>query len=135
MGENGNKEDTRWMALKKNGAGSCAGLLLAACAPTPTLGMQCHRYPLSSFDGPEDAQQQSIRHGGKLEEVDETTFCIDAAQRGVGGIDSWGTGALPEHMLSSTASYSWSFKLFPLTAAQVAAGAEGFTALARGSAA
>jgi len=131
--ENGNKEDTRWMALKKSGASACTGLLVSACPPTPTLGMQCHRYPFSSFDGPDNPQEQPIRHGGKLEEVAETFFCIDAAQMGLGGIDSWCHGALEQHMLSSSDSYSWSFRLFPLTAAQVASGAGGFTGLARGS--
>lgn len=134
--ENGNKFETRWMALKcpKSAGSACGGLLIAAAHPTPTLGMQCHRFALSDFDGPEDKRQQAVRHGGELVERAETDFCVDVAQMGVGGIDSWGNTPLLKHMVSASEQFDWGFRLCPLNREQVEEGGETFAALARAQA-
>lgn len=116
--ENGNKFETRWMALRRRpgAAAACGGLLLAARPPSPVLGMQCHRFALSDFDGGKVKEKQAFRHGGDLVERAETTFCVDAAHMGVGGIDSWGRKPLPQHMIGPTQEFDWSFELRPLGA-------------------
>jgi len=119
--ENGNKFETRWMYLKR-AAGkdkSCAGLLLYAKEPTRMLGMQCHRYALEDFDGGDIKINQEFLHGGDLIERPETAFCVDAAQIGVGGIDSWGRRPLDKHMIGGTQTFEWSFELRPVSQAEV----------------
>merc|ERR1712157_416639 len=37
--ENGNKLDTRWMAMKRAKSSGNAGLLIASCAPSPSTGL------------------------------------------------------------------------------------------------
>ena len=136
--ENGNKLETRWMALRRTPTPvaeavepaeseepeqpSCGGLLIAVMTPENwsglkqhTLGMQCHRYSLDDFDGPEVKESQAIRHAGELEVQAETDICVDAAQMGVGGIDSWGSKPLKQHLLSSKEPLAWSFQLRPLS--------------------
>eukprot|EP00405_Crypthecodinium_cohnii_P013196 CAMPEP_0206442070 /NCGR_PEP_ID=MMETSP0324_2-20121206/13619_1 /ASSEMBLY_ACC=CAM_ASM_000836 /TAXON_ID=2866 /ORGANISM="Crypthecodinium cohnii, Strain Seligo" /LENGTH=1304 /DNA_ID=CAMNT_0053909875 /DNA_START=80 /DNA_END=3994 /DNA_ORIENTATION=+ len=118
--ENGNKTDTRWMVLKrgeKSRRPGCSSLLVAA-KEWPSgegLNMQCHRYPMEEFDMPEDRLQQRIKHAGELTARPETDLCVDAAQMGVGGIDSWGNKPLPQHMLDSRKPLKWSFLLQPLS--------------------
>lgn len=128
--ENGNKYETRWMALKRSVGDACGGLVIGALNPTPTLAMQCHRYDLSDFDGPGEKTQQRCLHAGELVERAETSFCVDAAQMGLGGIDSWGNKPLPEHTLKPDQELQWAFSLRPLTAAQMVAEGEDISALA-----
>merc|ERR1719428_1126282 len=80
------------------------------------LDMQCHRFLLSDFDGPLKKEEQAIRHGGALKERDLTTFCIDVAQTGVGGIDSWGSSPLPQHCIKVGENFNWAFRLRPFGA-------------------
>lgn len=117
--ENGNKLDTRWMSLKRENG---SGLSLVAEEPSPTLGMQAHRYALSSFDGPDSKLAQAIKHCGELEPRPETDFCIDVLQMGVGGIDSWGSKPLPEHMLKADQKFEWCFSLRPFDIQQTEEG-------------
>jgi len=123
--ENGNKLHTRWMALeRRRDAAGCAGLLIAAEAPHVPgsgLGMQCHRYNIDDFGGPEDKLKQQFKHAGELESRAETDFCVDAAQMGVGGIDSWGRKPLPEHMINPGDSFQWTFSLRPFTSEEAPA--------------
>ena len=110
--ENGNKHETRWMALRT--AKAASGLLVRAeGAP---CGMRCHRYTLADFDGSRIIQQQKVRHGGELEPRPETVLCVDAAQMGVGGIDSWGAKPLTQHLRSKTEPLSWAFRFVSLAA-------------------
>mmetsp|Transcript_128389 Transcript_128389/g.410546 ORF Transcript_128389/g.410546 Transcript_128389/m.410546 type:complete len:1293 (-) Transcript_128389:558-4436(-) len=115
--ENGNKLDTRWMALKCQSGAPCAGLLVASSAGVPDAGlaMQCHRYRLEDFDAPAIKTQQRISHGGELQARDETDFCVDVAQMGLGGINSWGEKPLPQHMIARDKSFEWAFWLRPFT--------------------
>lgn len=133
--ENGNKLETRWMALTRGDSGAsggdtCGGVLIAASSPSPTLGMQCHRFALSDFDGPEMKEAQTVRHGGELVLRDETDFCVDVAQMGVGGIDSWGARPLPQHMVPNR-TFDWAFTLQPLSMEQGRASVAELAALAR----
>lgn len=140
--ENGNKFETRWMALKGQGwAGECGGLLVVAealdgsgtqvDADVPTLEMQCHQYPLEQFDGPEKKEKQLVRHGGELSPCKETTLCVDAFQMGVGGVDSWGAKPLRQHRLGLGATLQWSFRLRPLKAKDLEGGSDAIAAIAR----
>jgi len=145
--ENGNKFDTRWMCLKRP-AGSntqCAGILISAtkCSDKggnwqrdedpPRLGMQCHRYLSEDFDGGPIKTSQRVLHSGELVACAETSFCIDAAQMGVGGIDSWGRRPLEEHMISGSQEFDWAFELRPLTKEEVQKNGEVFNPPARRS--
>merc|ERR1712216_1030619 len=89
----------------------CAGLLISATAPTASLGMQCHRYQLQDFDAGDVKTNQKYLHAGELVACGETSFCVDAAQMGVGGIDSWGRRPLPEHMIGGSQEFDWAFEL------------------------
>lgn len=111
--ENGNKFQTRWMALKRKEADPCNMLFIAAKEPSPVLEMQCHRYALSDFDGGEDKPTQRFLHSGELEQRPTTALCIDAIQMGVGGIDSWGNKPLVEHMIGAQQQAEWAFQLIP----------------------
>merc|ERR1719341_1100160 len=99
------------MALKraKSSGGSNAGLLIASRGPSPNtgLGMQCHRYDIDDFDGPENKLQQKVKHGGELESRSETDFCV--------GIDSWGNKPLAEHMIPADKPFDFAFFLRPFT--------------------
>jgi len=127
--ENGNKWETRWMALKGK-IGSGAGGLLVEAASAP-LSMQCHRYNLADFDGPEVKEQQTLKHGGELVERPETTLCVDVAQYGVGGIDSWGAKPMACYMIGDDETFEWTFRLRPLSREEADADGEVLASLAR----
>ena len=108
--ENGNKMNTRWMALSD--AAGTSGLLVVAGRGRP-LPMQCHHFALEDFDVKPDSMIPNVRHGGILEERQLTTLCIDGAHAGVGGIDSWGSQPLMQHRLSLETPVEWAFLLRP----------------------
>merc|ERR1712048_989502 len=124
----------------------CKEVFIAALDPSPRLAMQCHRYNLADFEGPlPDASMrnatlsyllgslgirsmpgvaptnvpfgQRVMHGGDLICREETTVCIDVAQYGVGGIDSWCSEPLPQYMINKAASFDWAFLVMPLQSA------------------
>ncbi|CAE8597246.1 unnamed protein product [Polarella glacialis] len=129
-----------------SGASSCSGLLVAAQSPTPALSMQCHRYDMEDFSGPHDSalllgatkkyMEDNVRsfvsgggpaapalkagqkflHGADLVPKLETTVCIDAAQSGLGGIDSWLSPPLAKYRIDKHANLDWSFVLQPIAA-------------------
>lgn len=118
--ETGGKYDTRWMALKRsNNAG---GLVISAADPSPRLQMSCHRFDPCDLDGPDVKERQRVRHGGELVVRRETTFHVDAAHMGLGGITSWGTTPLPQHMIQKGDTFNWAFWLRPLSRDVVEAG-------------
>jgi hypothetical protein len=66
-----------------------------------------------------------VHHAGMLEEMAMTVLHVDKVQTGVGGIDSWGSPPLPQHLVPLE-STSYSFWLTPYAAATAATGrAEG----------
>ena len=107
--ENGNKLETRWMALSDEEGGS--GLLVVALGAP--LSMQCHHYLPEDFDVLPDSATPRVRHGAQLAERDLTLLCVDGAHAGVGGIDSWGSQPLPQHRLSFDEPIEWAFVLKP----------------------
>ncbi|KAL1527440.1 hypothetical protein AB1Y20_016106 [Prymnesium parvum] len=109
--ENGNKFETRWMSLA-NEAMTHGTLVVSASAP---LSMQCHHFDLEQFDCYPATRTPRVRHGATLTEKDLTTVCIDGAQAGVGGIDSWGSLPLIQHRLSLDKPIEWAFVLRPFS--------------------
>ena len=116
--ENGNKLETRWMALSDPEGG--AGLLVASLGAP--ISMQCHHYAMADFDCQPDSTTPNVRHGALLKERPFTTLCIDGAHAGVGGIDSWGSQPLSQHRLSLEAPIEWAFVLRTFGAAEAAEG-------------
>ena len=103
--ENGNKTDVRWMALS-NDAGT--GLLIIGM---PLLSMSALHYLMEDLDPGEQKQQ---RHSGELAERDLVNVHVDLRQMGVGGINSWGTTALPQYSLDYE-EYRYRFRLRPFS--------------------
>ena len=112
--ENGNKLDTRWMALASED-GARGTLVVARGAP---LSMSCHHFsPADDFGTRPGTKTPVVRHGGALVERDLTTVCVDGAHAGVGGIDSWGSLPLPQHRADAQCGgkCEWSFVLRPFS--------------------
>lgn len=98
--ENGNKTDVRWAAFtNKQGRG-----LLISSESDP-LGIGARHY-----------SQQSMRESDysfQMERSADIYVTIDAAQSGVGGIDSWGSAPLaPYRLLEKT--YHYRYRLSPI---------------------
>jgi beta-galactosidase len=99
--ENGNHIDIRWAALRdRKGRGLMAvhqGQLLNTSA-----------WPYSQTD------LEAATHSNELPSRDTITWNIDLAQRGLGGINSWGAKPLPHYRLTEPA-YTYEFILRPLS--------------------
>ena len=109
--ENGNKTEVRWAAV---GNEALTSGILVSSHNTHTIDVSAHHYTLEDFDSPTQSKnEQKHRHGSSNElklTNDLTTFCVDHAQMGVGGIDSWGARPLPQRMPTSD-PVTWSFRL------------------------
>jgi hypothetical protein len=121
--ENGNKIDTRWMALTDS-AGKIGSLFVPLVGTgggvpgskdstlnLPALSMQCHHFDIEDFDCEENTNVPRVRHGGELRERLFTTLCIDGAQAGIGGVDSWGSLPLMHYRLNLKRKISWAFAI------------------------
>lgn len=97
--ENGYKTDVRWVMVTNNNG---AGVKVTGKQP---LGMSAlHNYP-EDFDPGLTKKQQ---HASDIVFRNETVLCIDLAQRGVGGDNSW--GARPHKPFQLTEKiYSYGF--------------------------
>ncbi len=99
--ENGNKTGVRWVTLTdKKGKG-----LLVAAEGAP-LGIGARFY-----------DQQTMResdYGFQMERSDNIYLNIDAAQSGVGGINSWNAFPLEKYRLNGT-TYSCTYRLLPIS--------------------
>jgi beta-galactosidase len=104
--ENGNKTDTRWVALT-NAQG--IGLLAVGM---PLLNVSAHHFTIEDFDPGLEKRQ---RHTFHLEKQDLVTLNLDHRQMGVGGDTSWGARTHPEYTLPVRA-YSYSMRLRPFSA-------------------
>lgn len=97
--ENGNREDTRWVALTdKSGKG-----LLFVGAPTINFGAKHY-----ATDVIQDAKYSFQMERSKFIHVN-----IDYAQNGVGGNNSWGATPLRQYQLSNK-NMSYSFRMIPI---------------------
>ncbi len=99
--ENGNHTGVRWAALRdKQGRG-----LMAVQQDQP---LNTSAWPYSQED------LEAATHSNELPLRDTITWNIDLAQRGLGGINSWGAKPLPRYRLTAPA-YAYDFILRPLS--------------------
>ena len=81
-----------------------------------SLSFQCHHFDLEDFDCEENTNVPRVRHGGELRERLFTSVCVDGAQSGIGGVDSWGSLPLMKYRLTLKAPIRWAFALQVLDA-------------------
>ncbi|WP_223808926.1 glycoside hydrolase family 2 TIM barrel-domain containing protein [Rufibacter hautae] len=105
--ETGNKTDVRWYKVT-NGTGN--GLQVTAETP---LSISALHYFDQDLDDGEEKQQ---RHAAELKPRPQTQLSIDAAQMGVGGVDSWRSWPLEKYRLPY-ASYEMQFMIKPIKGA------------------
>jgi len=99
--ENGNKTDVRWVSLTdENGFG-----LLAIGMPKLEISALYYK--------PEDLER--ARHPYELKPRDEIILRLNYRQMGVGGDDSWGARPHPEFTIYPDRSYTYRFRLRPLS--------------------
>lgn len=104
--ETGNRTDVRWIALtNQTGAG-----LLAVSLPVMEINA-LHYTPW---------ELESVSHPYELESNGEVYLRLSYHQMGVGGDDSWGARPHPEFTLYSNQSYSYVYRLSPITPGQSA---------------
>jgi beta-galactosidase len=101
--ENGNHIDVRWACLQDR---RNRGLMVVAQGAP--LNVSAWPYTLEDLE--------AATHINGLPERDQMTWNIDHAQRGVGGINSWGAKPLPQYRLSDS-RYTYEFILRPVTRA------------------
>ncbi|MFJ8748970.1 glycoside hydrolase family 2 TIM barrel-domain containing protein [Streptomyces sp. NPDC102441] len=100
--ENGNRTDTRWVALTDAGG---TGLLAS--------GEPLIEFNASHFT-PEDLSA-GVRHDYQLTPREEVVLRLNHRQMGVGGDDSWGAPTHDEYKLFADQDYSYTYRLRPLT--------------------
>ncbi|MGS2722612.1 glycoside hydrolase family 2 TIM barrel-domain containing protein [Porticoccus sp. GXU_MW_L64] len=102
--ETGNKEDVRWLTLSD---GSGRGIEVV----TVQKPFGFSALPLAIEDLDHDRSRGAPnRHGSTVEFQNYIELNIDAAQKGVGGENSWGARQLPHHLLE-TKTYQLEFVL------------------------
>lgn len=102
--ENGYKTDVRWLTLTNNEG---SGIRIEGQQP---LGVSAlNNYPVDFDEG----IQKKYRHSSDITPRNEVVLCVDLAQRGVGGDNSW--GALPhEQYLLKAKEYNYGFVISPV---------------------
>lgn len=102
--ETGTKSDIRyWTVINKAGT----GLRFTSNIPFYASALN---YTVESLDeGPEKRQM----HSPEVKKADFTNVLIDGAQRGLGGIDSWGAVPLEQYQLGYK-DYDFSFLITPV---------------------
>ena len=103
--ETGNRTDIRWMTLTDQ---TGAGIKVTGA---PTFSGTALPFTHDDLDpGP----VKTNTHSSDLVERDFITLHVDWRQMGVGGINSWGTTALPEYSIEATElRYSFTLSAVP----------------------
>jgi beta-galactosidase len=99
-----NKTDVRWMAMLDQGG---AGWLVVGM---PLLSASA--WPFSQSD------LERAEHTFELRIQNSVTVNLDFKQMGVGGDNSWGARPHEPYTLPAGRSYTYSFRLSPLTGAE-----------------
>ena len=102
--ENGCKTDIRWWNQTNKGG---IGLNFVASRP---FSMVALNYTIESLD---DGDLKDQRHSGQVEPSDFVEVCIDYAQQGLGGENSWGSTCLPQYRLTYK-DYEFTYQIKPL---------------------
>jgi beta-galactosidase len=110
--ETGNRTGVRWLALRDDEGW---GLLVAGA---PEVEVTAHPFAREDLD---PGERKAQAHWGELRPRDAVFLNVDLTQRGVGGIDSWGAGPLPQYALPY-AVYRYTFRLRPLRPGEDPAG-------------
>jgi beta-galactosidase len=101
--ENGYKTDVRWLTLTNN---SGNGIEIEGLQP---LGVSAlHNYP-EDFD---PGLTKKYRHTNDITPRNEVVICVDLAQRGVGGDNSWGAMPHEQYQLNNK-EYNYGFVIKP----------------------
>ncbi|HWK06820.1 MAG TPA: glycoside hydrolase family 2 TIM barrel-domain containing protein [Puia sp.] len=103
--ETGTKTNIRWWKIMDRQG---KGLLITA--DSALLSMSALHYFDSDLDDGDSKQQ---RHAGDLRPRPQTQLSIDRRQMGVGGIDTWGSIALPSYRLPY-GNYHLTYKISPI---------------------
>ena len=115
--ESGNKVGVRWLALREEGGGE-DGQAVVFSSPRghPALSASASHFAVSDLDVPERGgaglgaaalimthhltrPREVQRHAAELTSRNFTTVCLDRAQMGLGGVNSWGAKPRPMHLL------------------------------------
>ncbi len=102
--ENGTKTDVRWWRQTDLGY---LGLEFKASAP---FSISALNYDIASLD---DGDQKDQRHSQEVKPTDHVNICIEAAQSGLGCVNSWDAIARPEYLLPYK-DYKFQFVILPL---------------------
>jgi beta-galactosidase len=102
--ENGYKTDIRWITLT-NGDGE--GIRIEGIQPLSVSAL--HNYP-EDFD---PGLTKKYRHLNDITPRNEVVLCVDLAQRGVGGDNSWGAYPHKQYRLEAN-EYSYGYVIKPV---------------------
>ena len=105
--ENGNRADTRWLALQHNKGPSLQ------ITGIPTFDFSALHNTIADFDHPKEGPN---RHTSDIKPRNMTEVNIDWRQRGLGGDTSWGALPYDKYRLlpaSQSDAYQLSFRLTP----------------------
>ena len=105
--ESGNRTDVRWAKLlRKDGSGVMIG------ANETVLSVNALPFSPSQLDAG-DVREAVQTHSELLEPDKHIHLDVDLIQAGVGGVDSWGSPALPQYRIPYK-DYSYSYWIIPI---------------------
>ena len=102
--ENGNKLETRWVALTKEDG---SGIKFLSETPFSVSALNYKEEDLHSGD------ERKQEHAGEIDPRKEVFVNIDGFQQGLGSINSWGTLPLEQYRLHYK-DYSYSYWMVPI---------------------